>query len=311
MEAEAKQAINKQIICFFMHKNSYFRIINRLKIQYLRAMLDSMIAYFDSIPSSHRALIMAGGITFFWLIEGAVPLFRFRYQKWSHAGLNLFFTLTTIVINFAFATVIVRASDWVVASGFGILPWLGISSGWAMFFVGLLALDLVGAYLIHLIEHKIKVMWKFHMVHHADTHVDTTTANRHHPGESVFRAIFTLIGVVLCGAPMWLVMVYQSISVVLSQFNHANISLPASVDRAISYLIVSPNMHKIHHHYMRPQTDSNYGNIFSIWDRLFGTYQDMNVSEIRYGLDVLSDETDGNMSFQLGIPFNKSIKTDE
>jgi len=149
------------------------------------------------------------------------------------------------------------------------------------------------------------------MVHHADTHVDTTTANRHHPGESVFRAIFTLMGVLICGAPMWLVMVYQSISVVLAQFNHANISLPASVDRAISYLIVSPNMHKIHHHYVRPQTDSNYGNIFSIWDRLFGTYEDMNVSEIRYGLDVLSDETDGNMAFQLGIPFNKSIKTDE
>jgi len=107
-------------------------------------MLNSLITYFDTIPSSHRALIMAGGITFFWFIEGAVPLFRFRYQKWSHAGLNLFFTLTTIVINFAFATVIVRASDWVVASGFGILPWLGLKSGWGMFVVGLLALDLVG-----------------------------------------------------------------------------------------------------------------------------------------------------------------------
>ena len=273
-------------------------------------MLDSMIAYFDSIPSSHRALIMAGGITFFWLIEGAVPLFRFRYQKWSHAGLNLFFTLTTIVINFAFATVIVRASDWVVASGFGILPWLGISSGWAMFLVGLLALDLVGAYLIHLIEHKIKVMWKFHMVHHADTHVDTTTANRHHPGESVFRVVFTLIGVVVCGAPMWLVMLYQSLSAVFSQFNHANIRLPLWLDTAISYVIVSPNMHKVHHHYMRPQTDSNYGNIFSIWDRLFGTFDATPMENLRYGLDVLDDSTDESLAYQLKVPFDKSVKTD-
>lgn len=266
-------------------------------------MLDSLSAYFDTIPSSHRALILAGGITIFWLMEGVVPLFRFRYQKWSHAGLNFFFTLTTVIINFAFAMVIVKSSAWAVAAGFGILPWLGISTGWGMVIVGLLVLDLVGAYLIHWVEHKVKVMWKFHMIHHADTHVDTTTATRHHPGESVFRAVFTLFGVVICGAPMWLVMIYQSLSALLSQFNHANISLPARLDRAISYLIVSPNMHKIHHHYVRPQTDSNYGNIFSIWDRLFGTYQEMNISEIRYGLDVLSDETDGNMKFQLGIPF--------
>ena len=72
---------------------------------------------------------------------------------------------------------------------------------WLFALVGLLLLDLVGAYLIHLIEHKIKVLWKFHMIHHADTMVDTTTANRHHPGESVFRAIFAILGIFVCGAP--------------------------------------------------------------------------------------------------------------
>jgi sterol desaturase/sphingolipid hydroxylase (fatty acid hydroxylase superfamily) len=149
------------------------------------------------------------------------------------------------------------------------------------------------------------------MVHHADTMVDTTTANRHHPGESVFRAIFTLIGVLVCGAPMWLVMVYQSISALLSQFNHANIRLPKGLDRAISYLIVSPDMHKIHHHVTRPQTDSNFGNIFAIWDRIFGTFNTTPIDQIQYGLDVLPNETAGDMRFQLGIPFNRNIKTDE
>ena len=275
-----------------------------------KPMLEKLIHYFDTIPSAHRAVILAGGIALFWLIEGGIPLVRFGYHKWKHAGLNLFFTLTTIVINFAFATVIVKGSDWAVQNQFGLLPWTGLM-GWAQLIVGLLLLDLVGAYFIHWIEHKIKVLWKFHMVHHADTMVDTTTANRHHPGESVFRAIFTLLGVLICGAPMWLVMLYQSMSALLSQFNHANIRLPKGLDRAISYVIVSPDMHKIHHHVERPQTDSNYGNIFSIWDRLFGTFNATPIEQIRYGLDVLADENTADMRFQLGIPFNSQIKTDE
>ncbi|BFG71151.1 sterol desaturase family protein [Sediminibacterium sp. KACHI17] len=275
----------------------------------LFAMLENIIAYFDTIPSLHRALILAGGITFFWLIEGVIPLFGFQYNKWKHASINIFFTITTIVINFAFALLIVKSSDWAVTNKFGLLQ-LTEMPLWVFMIGGLLVLDLIGAWFIHFIEHKFKWMWKFHMVHHADTHVDTTTANRHHPGESVFRAVFTTIGVVLCGAPMWLVMMYQSISAVLSQFNHANIRLPLWMDKAISWVIVSPDMHKVHHHYVRPQTDSNYGNIFSIWDRLFGTFNYTPVEQLRYGLDVLDDSTDENLSYQLKIPFDRSVKTD-
>ena len=272
-------------------------------------MLEKLIHYFEIIPSSHRAVILAGGIAFFWLIEGGIPLFRFGYNKWKHAGINLFFTLTTILINFAFASALVHASDWTIQNHWGILPFFALR-GWTQLIIGLLLLDLIGAYFIHWIEHKIKVLWKFHMVHHADTMVDTTTANRHHPGESVFRAIFTILGVLICGAPMWLVMLYQSISALLSQFNHANIRLPKGLDRAISYLIVSPDMHKVHHHVTRPQTDSNYGNIFSVWDRMFGPFNDTPVEQIRYGLDVLAKEKTGDFSFQMGIPFNQQIKTD-
>ncbi len=272
-------------------------------------MIENIIQYFSTIPSLHRALILAGGITFFWIIEGAIPLFRFQYNKWKHASINIVFTITTIVINFAFALLIVQSSDWAIANGFGLLQWMNVNE-WLFLILGLLLLDLVGAWFIHFIEHKIKWMWKFHMVHHADTHVDTTTANRHHPGESVFRAVFTMIGVVLCGAPMWLVMLYQSMSAVLSQFNHANIRLPLWLDKAISWIIVSPDMHKVHHHYVRPQTDSNYGNIFSIWDRLFGTFNYTPVEQLRYGLDVLDDSTDESLTYQLKIPFDSKVKTD-
>ncbi len=267
-------------------------------------------SYFATIPSAHRALILAGGITLFWLIETGIPLLNFKGNKWQHAKLNLFLTFTTIAINFPFAVLLVAASDWAAEAHFGILHWFEMPS-WAFLIVGLLLMDLVGAYLVHLIEHKIKVLWKFHMVHHADTQVDTTTANRHHPGESVIRAVFAILAILVCGAPMWIVFLYQSLSVVLSQFNHANIRLPLWLDNALSYVIISPNMHKVHHHFERPQTDSNYGNIFAFWDRLFRTYDATPIDQIKYGLDVLENDKDQSFAYQLNLPFNQKIKTDE
>ncbi|BAV09761.1 Sterol desaturase/sphingolipid hydroxylase, fatty acid hydroxylase superfamily [Filimonas lacunae] len=271
--------------------------------------METIAQYFSHIPSAHRALILAGGITLFWLIESAIPLVSFTYNKWRHAGINFFFTFTTIIINFGFALLIVLSSDWCVNHHFGLVQWLN-SPLWLTLLIGLPVLDLVGAYLVHFIEHKIKWMWKFHMVHHSDIYVDTTTANRHHPGESVFRAVFTIIAVFVSGAPIWLVMLYQSLSVVLSQFNHANIKLPRWADRLIKLVIVTPGMHRVHHHYVRPETDSNYGNIFSFWDRLFGTYSNADTNKLQYGLDVLTGREDGNLKEQLLLPFDKKVKTD-
>ena len=146
---------------------------------------------------------------------------------------------------------------------------------WSYAIAGLLLMDFFGAYVPHYIEHRVKPLWMIHLVHHSDQKVDTTTANRHHPLESVVRFVFTLIGVLIIGAPMGIVMLYQSMSLVATQFNHANISLPKKLDKWLSYVIVSPDMHKVHHHFVLPYTDSNYGNIFSIWDRLFGTFMTM------------------------------------
>lgn len=271
--------------------------------------MNEVIDYFQHIPSLHRALILAGGITFFWLLESGIPLFRFSYHKWKHAVVNFFFTFTTLLINFGFAILIVLSSDWCINHHFGLLQWINMPL-WLEMIAGLLLLDLVGAYTIHLIQHKVKWMWKFHMVHHADTCVDTTTANRHHPGESVFRAVFAIIAVWVTGAPIWLVMLYQSLSVVLSQFNHANIRMPEGLDKPLRYIIVTPNMHRIHHHYLRPETDTNYGNIFSLWDRLFGTYLITDLQKLKYGLDVLDEKNDESIRTMLKLPFDKSIKTD-
>ena len=268
--------------------------------------MNEIINYFSTIPSLHRALILVGGIAIFWMIENAFPLFKFEYKKWNHAGINIFFTLTTIVVNFVLAFILLLSADFAVEKKFGLLQWLPEIPLWLFTLIGLLLLDLIGAYLAHLVQHKTKWMWRFHLIHHTDTWIDTTSANRHHPGESVIRFFFTVFAVVISGSPMWLVFLYQSISVVFSQFNHANISLPEKLDKIISYFIVSPNMHKVHHHYVLPYTDSNYGNIFSIWDRLFGTFTSLPKEDIIYGVDTHMKTAENNkLSNLIQIPFQK------
>ncbi len=266
--------------------------------------MQEFLDYFKNIPSLHRSIILVGGLAFFWLIEGAVPLFKFNYKKWRHALPNIFFTLTTVVINFVLAFLLLKSADWVTTNNFGIINWLPEMSLGLYIFLGVLFLDFFGAYLAHLVEHKIGVLWMVHLVHHTDHNVDTTTANRHHPIESVIRFTFTLFGVIIVGAPIGVVMLYQSLSLVLSQFNHANIKLPKRLDKTLSYILVSPDMHKVHHHYRLPYTDSNYGNIFSIWDRLLGTYLEFDREKLVYGVDVFPDEQkNGHIGELLKQPF--------
>lgn len=268
--------------------------------------MNEVINYFSAIPSSHRALILAGGISFFWILESIRPMSHFQYKKWHHAWINIFFTLTTIVVNFLLAFLMLMSAEWITKNHFGILQWLPEMPVWLFMVIGLLLLDLIGAYLVHLVEHKTKFLWRFHLIHHTDTWIDTTSANRHHPGESVIRFLFTVLGVLIIGTPMWLVFLYQSLSVVFSQFNHANIALPKKIDNILSWFIVSPDMHKVHHHYVMPYTDSNYGNIFSVWDRLFGTFTALPKEKIVYGIDTHMNPKEHNrIGSLLKIPFMK------
>lgn len=267
--------------------------------------MQQLVNYFETIPSWVRSLILVGGITLFWLLEYGLPLFHFNYKKFKHAVPNIFFTLTTVVVNFLLAFLLLITSDWVSFHEFGVIHWFNLPL-WAAVLVGLLILDFVGAWLAHWVQHKIKPLWMFHLIHHTDNFVDTTTANRHHPGESVIRFMFTLLGVFIGGVPIGVVLLYQSLSVVFAQFTHANIRLPKKLDIMMSWVLVSPDMHKVHHHYMLPYTDTNYGNIFSIWDRLLGTFSSLKNEKLVYGIDTHPD-VDSNTNIQqlLKIPFEK------
>ena len=269
--------------------------------------MHELINYFENISSLHRSIILVGGITLFWSIESIIPLFNFNYKKFKHALPNFFFTITTIIVNFSLAFILLLVSDWVTENNYGLLNYGQFLPLSLYIIFGVLFLDLIGAYLPHYVQHKVKFLWKIHLVHHSDHKVDTTTANRHHPFESVVRYLFTLLGVALLGANMGLVFLYQSLSVVLSQFNHANINISPKIDKFLSFFIVTPNMHKVHHHYVMPYTDSNYGNIFSFWDRLFGTFKSLNPSKIIYGVDTFFNEKENESIKSLLLrPFEES-----
>lgn len=276
--------------------------------------MDTIINYFADIPSSHRTLIIVVGLTLFSLIESALPLMELTYNRWKHAKVNLFFTLTTILVNFVLAFILVMSSEWAVTNGFGLLSMVAWPI-WIKLIVGLMLMDFLGAWLAHWVQHHVKWMWRFHAVHHTDQHIDATSANRHHPGESVIRFIFTIGATIIVGAPLWLVFLYQSMSIVLSQFNHANIVFPLWFDKLFVSVFCSPNMHHVHHHYRMPYSDTNYGNIFSIWDRIFQTYARVDNSKLVYGLDThMTEKENKNIGHMLKLPFlpyKGHIKYDE
>ena len=110
------------------------------------------------------------------------------------------------------------------------------------------------------------------------------------------------------GMPIAFYLFYRILSVLFTYFTHANISLPKKVDKALSFVFVTPNMHKFHHHYQMPWTDKNFGNMFSFWDRLFGTFVCADISKIKYGLDIVDQTNDENILVQLRLPFNKTVR---
>jgi sterol desaturase/sphingolipid hydroxylase (fatty acid hydroxylase superfamily) len=272
-------------------------------------MLQHIANYFQTLEQRpvERFIWIVGGMLLLWIIEGAIPLLGMTYKKSKlrHGTINFSFTVIHLLIHTGFAVVIILISDWCKQNQFGIIYWMNASLLWTIV-IGFFTLDFFGGWLVHLVEHKVNLLWRFHIVHHADNNVDVTTALRHHPIESVLRGIFFLMGVFVSGAPMYAVMIFQTLLVLFAQFSHANISLPRWLDKMLSYVIVSPNMHKVHHHWQQPYTDSNYGAVLSIWDRMFGTYKKLDPSQIHYGLDrYYPNERDEDFIMLMKKPFQK------
>ncbi len=272
--------------------------------------MESFLQFFETMPTWQRAAWVFICLTFCWILEGHYPLFRFAYNKVRHTAVNMVFLTTTIIINGIFGVATLGVFGWIEREQFGLLYLFDLPV-WVELIIAILIFELMAQYTVHYLLHRVKWMWKFHMIHHSDTHLDATSGTRHHPGDFVMREVFALGAVIVTGSPIGYYFLYRICTVFFTYFTHANINFPVWIDKPLSYVFITPNMHKFHHHYQRPWTDTNFGNLFSIWDRVFGTFMYDDPKKIRYGLDVLDDATDENIAYQFKIPFDKSIKTDQ
>lgn len=271
--------------------------------------MESFLEFFEVMPAWQKLAWVIACLSFNWILEAAVPLVKFQYRKWKHAGVNLIFLSTSLIINVLFGLATIGVFAWAGNNNFGLL-YMVEWPVWLELLVAVLILDLIGQYFVHYLLHKYKWMWKFHMIHHSDTKVDATTGTRHHPGDYIFREIFALIAIAIVGAPLAFYVLYRVVTIFFTYLTHANITVPSWLDKALSWVFITPNMHKFHHHFERPWTDSNYGNMFSFWDRMFGTLVYDDPKKITYGLDVLDGNLDEDVGYQFKVPFDNSIKTD-
>ncbi len=189
-----------------------------------------------------------------------------RFHRWFRNGaLFAINTLLSPVIVIPLSTVMAAyGPDWRP-------DWVGQAyGGWAGLVLDILLLDLF-IYAWHRANHVVPVLWRFHQVHHFDRHLDTTSAVRFHFGEVVLSAIMRGLYVGLMDIPLTSVLVFEAVVLLCSIFHHSNARLPSGVERALSMVIITPGIHWVHHHAVRKDTDSNYGTLFSFWDRLFGS----------------------------------------
>lgn len=208
--------------------------------------------------------------------ESFQPCFRFFVgrggKRVRHGAINLLLgLLNALVIGFVFVGLWQGAVSWAEKAGFGVLrvfelPW------WVEGLIAVLIFDFF-TYWWHRFNHEIPFLWRFHRVHHSDPEMDVTTANRFHVGEIVLSSLLRVPLLILLGADMWQLALYEFLMFPVVQFHHANIQLPDAMERAFRTVFASPVMHKIHHSDDVKETNSNYTSFFSLWDRVFGSYR--------------------------------------
>lgn len=217
------------------------------------------------------------------IVEAFVPLRRQSRRSNGRLATNLWLLAITLALGILLNFTLAFGAAYFAQNGVGLLRVFGIGGG-AAFIIGLLALD-GASYLVHRLMHQTPVLWRVHLVHHIDTSVDATTAFRQHPIEGVLRFSFVAVTAWGLGLPPAAIAVYRLLGALNSVLEHSNIRVPRWLDRALVWIWVTPDMHKVHHSRERIETDSNYANLFSFFDRLFGTFTPSNRGpHVRYGI---------------------------
>jgi len=199
---------------------------------------------------------------------------------------------------------IIAAADYAATHGIGLLNAVAVSP------VTALAIGFLGRAFLswgtHILNHKVPFLWAIHRVHHADTRLDVSTTVRFHPLEFVVTTPLAVGGVVLLGAPPLALLVYELMDAGITVFSHSNVRLPWWIDRPLRLIIVTPDVHRVHHSSYQPETDSNYGAVLTIWDRLLGTYRRKPadaLAEQETGLSEVQDSRSNSLFWLLVLPF--------
>ena len=225
--------------------------------------------------TNNEAVLRVGAFCFFliliFIIELIFPIFKRSAQTYKRWFTNFTFViLNTLVLRFFFP--VLAASFAVICDQYniGLFNYYNVSLLISMA-ASFLLLDL-GIWIQHLLFHRSNFLWRFHKIHHSDEEVDFTTGVRFHPIEIIISMMCKLILLAIIGPSVVIVIIFEIVLNASSIFNHGNIKIPKVFDIVLRKVIVTPNMHRIHHSENENETNSNYGFNFSIWDKLFGTY---------------------------------------
>jgi sterol desaturase/sphingolipid hydroxylase (fatty acid hydroxylase superfamily) len=259
--------------------------------------------FFGSHSTTLQVLVYAALILTLWMTE-VIILTPTAREKWRHTSNNVLFIITGLPIQLLMSILVLMVSSWAVTYHFGLLNLLPhADSIFVKFIVGFFLLDFC-EYLYHVIMHKVKALWKFHIVHHTDQQLDVSTTVREHPGETFIRMCFLTIWVFALGASFELLLIRQTLQTIANITSHTCFRFPNKVEKWVGMVFVTPNIHQVHHHYQLPYTDCNYGDILSIWDRLFGTYNKLELGDTLFGIDTHMDKKlSNNFINVLKIPF--------
>jgi sterol desaturase/sphingolipid hydroxylase (fatty acid hydroxylase superfamily) len=211
--------------------------------------------------------------------------------------------LDIVLVRLIAPTAAVGAALLAAEHGWGLLHWLGVPF-WPAAVLSVVALDLI-IYVQHVVFHRVPWLWRVHRVHHADLDIDVTTGLRFHPIEILLSLGIKIVAVLALGAPAAAVVAFEVLLNVTSMFNHSNVALPARLDRLARWLIVTPQMHEVHHSVERAETDSNFGFNLTWWDRLFGTYREKPIrgETVVIGLPGFREASEARITRLLTQPF--------
>lgn len=242
------------------------------------------------LPSWSPAVAAALALACLWAFEGLFPLLIDRANTLRRRMINLGVGLLGYgTAALALSGLVLAVTTWAASAQFGLLRWVELP--WPVaWLLALLLLDF-WSYVWHVCCHRFRFMWRFHLVHHHDEHVDSTTAFRFHVAEIIGKGVWTLPIIVFGGISVPQVLACETITVVLIIFHHGNLRVPHWLEVPLRSVIVTPAVHLVHHSRWQPETDSNYGSVLSIWDRMFRTFRvRRDPTRIDFGIDGYEGE---------------------